>query len=323
MLSPTQSEPATQGIEACPACGSSKNPAIGTPGRGFESIAGAHHFFQPDYLVRGCNTCGLLFKSAAMSAPQLDRYYRHLDAAVFEHDGNFPTDQILRRRLERLPPQSRVLDFGCSTGRLLKGLTSRLACAGVEPNEAAAAVARERGIEIVNLDTLRAEARLFDAILLADVYEHLAEPVPVLERLKPLLAPGGWLAIVTGDADAVTPRHRAAEFWYFRLPGHLLMASERHFTWLAQRVGLTLASVRRCSHYDTPAAERWSQCIRAYAYDRFRDAPSGLAARVMRLLPRLKAAEGWATAPAVTYRNDHLVAIFSPPATASMRKRNA
>ena len=323
MSSATATNAATQTIDACPACGSVDAAAIGGPGRPFDTVIGAQHFLQPEYLVRDCDACGLWFKSSALSASELERYYRHLDSGVFEFDGNFPTDEILQHQLRRLPARSRVLDFGCSTGRLLKDMTSRLECAGVEPNEPAAAVARERGIEIVTVDALQSRGRMFDAILLTDVYEHLSEPLAVVEVLARLLSPGGWLAIVTGDADAVTPRHRAAEFWYFRLPGHLIMASERHCRWLARRVGLELATIRRCSHYDTSAIDRVTQSVRAYAYDRFRDAPGSLAARVMRAIPRLKSADRWESAPAVTYRDDHLVAILSRRPTASMRERDA
>ena len=307
MLSATRSETAARSIDACPACGAANPPSVGTAGRAFGTVIGTRNFIQPEYAVRDCRSCGLLFKSVVLSAAELDSYYRDLDAAIFEHDGSYPTDQILRKRLRRLPAGARVLDFGCSTGRLLRDLTTRLSCSGVEPNHAAAAMARQRGIEIVAPESLTGS---FDAILLADVYEHLSHPVPVIELLVPRLAPGGWLAIVTGDADAATPRQRVAEFWYFRMPGHLLMASERHFSWLARRTGLELEAIHRCSHYSVPASERLVQCVRAYIYDRFRDAPSSIATRVMRLIPRVRSAERWETAPAVTYRNDHLVAIF-------------
>lgn len=124
-----------------------------------------------------------------------------------------------------------MLDFGCSTGRILRVHTSRLACSGVEPNLQAAAIARGRGIAILTESELHDEpVSRFDAIILADVHEHLLHPVETLARLVEVLKPGGWLAIVSGNADAIRDRARIAEFWYFRTPSHLLMLTRNHLS---------------------------------------------------------------------------------------------
>lgn len=93
----------------------------------------------------------------------------------------------------------RVLDFGCASG----------ACG--------ARIKRERGAEVVGVELLPGPAEVartrldrvivgdcesmdfaehfqpgeFDAVLFADVLEHLRDPQGVLERIKPYLAPGG------------------------------------------------------------------------------------------------------------------------------------
>lgn len=300
-------------ITSCPACHGTNAPAIGREATGFDTVFGTEHFYQPAYWVRGCETCGLYFKSAILSADRLDSFYAALDGQTFDIDGNFPTDRVLHQRLRALPAGSRVLDFGCSTGRILKDHAARLTCVGVEPNEPAAATARSRGIAIVAAEELWSGHQLFDAILLADVYEHLLEPVLLLQRLAGRLAPGGWLAIVTGNADAIETRSRLAEFWYFRMPGHLIMLSERHLPWLSQQLGLRLDAVHRCSHYDVAFARRLRQRVQAFAYDVFQTSPNGAWARVLRALPRLSAAASWSTAPALDYRADHVVAFFSRP----------
>src|SRR5215203_6047550 len=124
-------------VAACPACGDTAAPQVGAEAEGFDTVLNGEHFYQPPYVVRGCATCGLYFKSITLSAAALHAYYAVLDGAVFEIDADFPTDRILRGWLGWLLPGSRVLDFGCSTGRVLKEFTSRLTCTGVEPNEPA------------------------------------------------------------------------------------------------------------------------------------------------------------------------------------------
>lgn len=306
-------------ITICPACHGTQVLQIGEAALGFDGLVGGRHFFQPPYAVNSCASCGLYFKSVTLTQEQLDSYYQVLESETFEVDGNFPTDRVLHRRLRKLAAGSRVLDFGCSTGRILKDLTSNLQCFGVEPNVTAAAAARVRGIDIIPAETVAADDRGYDAILLTDVFEHLRDPLSLLRMLAGRLAPGGWFAIVTGNADAISNRDRLAEFWYFRIAGHLIMLGEQHLTWLSRHLDLPV-EVHRCSHYRVGWRERLRQQTQAIAYDAFRSAPSGPVARVLRLLPRLSNAARWTTAPALNYRRDHVVAFFTRPQRAGVQE---
>jgi SAM-dependent methyltransferase len=294
---------------ACPACGSPRSEQVGRTAPGFTSTSAGHTLRQPDYAIRQCEACDLYFKSPAIDPDSLPRHYAGQPFEIYEHGDTFPTERVVREWLDRLPRGSKVLDFGCSTGRTLKGMSGRLTCIGVELNTAAAAVAAERGIRIVAEEQLGSgDLDRFDAIVLSDVFEHLPRPSMVLGRLASLLAPGGWLAIVTGNADAIRHREWLSEFWYFRGIEHLHMASEKHLHWLANHLALQLESFQRCSHYKTPAADRMRQFLQEWAYGTFVLRPNGLTASALRMVPRLKNAESWTAAPALTYRRDHLVA---------------
>ena len=306
-------DPKVTRCDRCPACGGSEATQIGDAASGFDTIIGSRTFHQPPYSVRQCRACGLYFKSATLSPPELAAYYDVLDGAIFEADADFPTDRVIERRLRALPDGSDVLDFGCSTGRILKDLTGRLSCVGVEPNAAAAATARSRGIDVISERELESGPRRFDAIVMTDVFEHLAEPLPVMRLLASRLKAGGWMAIVTGNGDAIAGDRHFAEFWYFRLPGHLIMAGQRHLAWLADRLGLRVNDVHHCSHYRTALTARARQQVSDFAYRAFRDAPSGLTAGVLRRLPGVSRAAGWTNAPALTYRDDHVVAFLVRP----------
>lgn len=301
----------TSGVSQCPACGSAETTPVGAAAKGFDSDEGGRRYRQPDYRIRQCGPCGLYFKSHTIGLAVLGDYYQRHDEGTYEYGDRFPTDRHLDRLISALPNGSRILDFGCSTGRILKGSASRLHCYGVEPNHKAAAIAGERGIHIVPESQLPDyEREGFDAIILADVYEHLPQPAELFGRLCRLLKPGGWLAIVTGNADAVGDRDLIAEFWYFRVPAHLLMASERHMHWLAARFGLQLAALHRCSHYDRPPFERVMQHARSAAYAWQRPHRTGPLSRVLRALPLVNRAAHWANAPVVDSTRDHVVAVF-------------
>lgn len=299
----------TQVKGACPACESLELEPIGSDsGATVVSIEGRLCELA-GYQVRRCMACDLYFKSVAMSNSSLARYYSTLDFQVFERDERFPTDRAAHETLRRVPDSGRVLDFGCSTGRILKRETSRLRCFGVEPNRGAAQVAEERGIRIVDEQSLFAGIHgQFDLVILADVYEHLPSPVELLTRLKKLIAPGGSLVIITGNADAIRHRDWIGEHWYFRIEGHLQMMTVRHANWVAARLGMQVENIVRCSHYRLSMLQRLRQHSRSFAYFQFKEAPRSAVSALLRRVPIFSRAEYWPNAPVLSCGADHLVA---------------
>jgi SAM-dependent methyltransferase len=96
-------------------------------------------------------------------------------------------------------PGSRVLEFGCATGYMSQALHDRLGATvvGVELNAEAAQLAAVNldRVLVGDAEELDLEAELggdeFDAILFADVLEHLRDPAAVLRRVRRLVAEGG------------------------------------------------------------------------------------------------------------------------------------
>jgi 2-polyprenyl-3-methyl-5-hydroxy-6-metoxy-1,4-benzoquinol methylase len=94
---------------------------------------------------------------------------------------------------------SRVLEFGCSTGYMSQALRDRRGATvvGVELHAEAARLAEEHvervlvgDAEMVDLEAELGGER-FDAILFADVLEHLRDPAALLRRVRPFVAEGG------------------------------------------------------------------------------------------------------------------------------------
>lgn len=101
-----------------------------------------------------------------------------------------------------LPPETRrVLDVGCGAGMsaaLIRERCPQVRVVGVEPSPELAEHARGQLDEVLqgridDPETIRALAAQapFDAIVCADVLEHVAEPLPVLQALVGRLAEGG------------------------------------------------------------------------------------------------------------------------------------
>lgn len=101
-----------------------------------------------------------------------------------------------------IPNGAKLLDVGCSTGRLDKELRIRKGCfvVGIEMNEQAAAKARENIDRVIvgdieSKDVISKIENSFDVIILADILEHLLEPRAVLKEVKTLLNSKGFVVV--------------------------------------------------------------------------------------------------------------------------------
>lgn len=98
-------------------------------------------------------------------------------------------------------PRSRVLELGCAAGVLSREMV-KTGCAvtGIELSEASAVLAKENCEQLICGDiedeaVWKAVVGPFDAVVCADVLEHLRDPAKVLRRIRPLLASGGRLIV--------------------------------------------------------------------------------------------------------------------------------
>lgn len=112
------------------------------------------------------------------------------DALVARHG----LSESHRLVLAAVPYGARVLDVGCAGGHLAAEMGARgSAVLGVELQ---AAAARARGVEVIegSIDDPGVRERIgadFDAVLCADVLEHLPAPEETLAFLAGRLRPGG------------------------------------------------------------------------------------------------------------------------------------
>ncbi len=92
----------------------------------------------------------------------------------------------------------RVLDVGCGTGAVLGHLRERAGTVGVDRSLQALAYCRRRGVAALACadgDRLPFAAGSFDGILLLDALEHVTDEAALLDALRRLLRPDGWLLV--------------------------------------------------------------------------------------------------------------------------------
>lgn len=97
----------------------------------------------------------------------------------------------VRRWLDALPPETRVLDAGCGEGVLVDEYAGRVRIEGLDPNYSSSRV------RTGSLTALPYETGSFDRALCLDVLEHLsfAEQPRALAELHRVLTPGGELLV--------------------------------------------------------------------------------------------------------------------------------
>jgi SAM-dependent methyltransferase len=118
----------------------------------------------------------------------------------------------VRAYLDRLPPDTRVLDAGCGEGVFVSEYASRLAIEGVDENYSSDRVRQGR------VEALPFDAGSFDRVLCLDVLEHLsyaAQPVALAEIHRVLAAGGEALVSVPNLAHLQSRVH-------FLLKGRLI-----------------------------------------------------------------------------------------------------
>ena len=180
---------------------------------GSDAAAGADAFspschelgLHGDLLI--CHECGAVEQPGLPSGAELHALYRET------RDGSYLTEEAGRRATARRllgliaeqVPAGRLLDVGCGPGLLLdEARTAGYDVVGIELSREAAQHARDAlGLDVreVALEDFD-DAGGFDVVVLADVIEHVGDPVGAIARCADLLRPGGVLCVVTPDPSS-------------------------------------------------------------------------------------------------------------------------
>ncbi len=170
-----------------------------------------------------CDCCGLVF------VPKQFHLGPEQEKAQYDLHENIANDsgyrQFLSRLteplLERLPPESLGLDFGCGPGPCLSVMLEE----------------QGHGMALYDLfyanDPTLLESE-YDFITATEVVEHLSQPLMELQRLWGLLKPGGYLGLMT---KLVASAEKFAHWHYKNDPTHISFFSRQSFDYLGQQWG--------------------------------------------------------------------------------------
>ncbi len=199
---------------------------------------------------------------------------------------------------------SKVLDFGCSNGELLKSWGSHWSKYGVEPSNAASALAEKNGLTMLSKADYPNYQHFFDVIVTVDVVEHLLEPAKELRALSELLRPTGRLIVMTGNTDAVTFKIAKGGYWYCDIPEHVVFFNPASCEALAKQLSLEVKDIKTLCHYNANShRHHLKQSTKFYAYFLFKNTVAALFSN------RLKRT----TYPNLASAKDHMIVSFAKP----------
>ena len=210
-----------------------------------------------------CPDCALVFRFPMPSDAQIDKIYRHRyskkNISTNATNMNSPEYSLSNHvKLIRTwgKPGEKVLDFGAGTGLFTSYLKMEgFLVEGVEFSKKAIDYAMKRyGLKFFgSLNELKAEtAQLFDIITMIEVIEHLKNPYYILERLYPILKPGGTIYISTPNRNGINACLNRNEWREAKKPFHLVLFNKQSLTKMLADTGFTAIRQIRFSPLTSP-----------------------------------------------------------------------
>ena len=195
-----------------------------------------------------CQRCGTVVQPSLPRGEALLELYRQMrdEHYLDEERGRRATARRLLDAIGRQAPSGRLLDVGCGHGLLLDEARRRgYQVEGLELSDYAAGHARDglglplRQATVADL-AAEPDPPRYAVIVLADVLEHLDDPLDTVDQCAALLAPGGVLCLVTPDPASRTARIAGGSWWGY-LPAHTFLFPRGTLRELLEGRGLDMA----------------------------------------------------------------------------------
>lgn len=246
----------------CPACGNA-DPVSQFDKMGFSYVQ--------------CGKCETLFVSPRPAYQDLMKIYVDSPSTRFwVHDFFLPMAEVRREKIfkpraefiaERFPEirSGRMADIGAGFGLFLEELKKfwpESDIVAIEPSVDMAKICRGKELQVLEstLEDVDPEER-FDLMTAFELFEHLHDPLPFVEKLYSLLKPGGYLFLTTLNGlgfDIQILWERAKSVFP---PPHLNFFNPRSMKTLLMRKGFEIVDIA------TPGKLDWDIVEGAYRYE--------------------------------------------------------
>ncbi|MFI5354965.1 MAG: class I SAM-dependent methyltransferase [Desulfobaccales bacterium] len=228
---------------------------------GLESLTDDRFGAPGTYDIMKCPGCGLEQTWPRPAEPEMKALYEKFYNAGVEPGGTYQSwrERFLASGVYRLWLQwdgdisfhlprgrGRLLDLGCNEGRgLSRYAANGFVAEGLEINEAAAALARQRGFTVYTGTLAEFQpVAPYDVVVLSNVLEHSTDPVAMLAQVRRLLQPGGEVWISCPNAESLWRRVFGRGWVNWHVPYHLWHFSPRTLEGVLERAGFRLTALK-------------------------------------------------------------------------------
>lgn len=145
-------------------------------------------------------------------------------------------------------PGARLLEVGCGGGLFLAKMKNKgWQVFGVDMDSRSARVARESfGIDVFagHLREALFPDSYFDAIVMKHVIEHAVNPLELFVECFRVLAPGGWIGIITPNIKSLGHKFFTRHWFALEIPRHLHLFSPSVLSKCVQSAGFEVILTR-------------------------------------------------------------------------------
>lgn len=214
--------------------------------------------YPGSFLLFECWACGHKLIKDEFSVELLSELYsKYYPRATFKVEDYKPyeevsgfrawLDGVMSSAFRWVPENVRVLDIGCGFGESLGYFKSRgCAAYGVEADENIRRVAERFGYKVhvglFNPDIY--EPDFFDYVTMAQVIEHVTDPVETLKGVARVLKPGGNAILSTPNSNGWGARVFGRRWINWHVPYHLQHFSINSMKIAAGKAGLEIKEYR-------------------------------------------------------------------------------
>ena len=204
------SQPSDSKVRGCPICGSSEGEVLHSQ----ELVVTDDYPLPKHFDIVMCSTCGMVYTRTTATQEDYDNFYT--TSSVHQNPAESSAGEIPVWEVSRLldladviarsaaSKTSRILDVGCSSGGLLKILSSMGYddVVGVDPSPVCVSNARSNGIEAYQGEAghLPDCIGTFDLVTLTGVLEHVLDLRSAVTSLVTVCSPTGRIFFEVPDA---------------------------------------------------------------------------------------------------------------------------
>lgn len=180
-------------------------------------------------------------------------YISHTDASksLFDKAYQWVKKRMLSRKLQLInsfsTEEKTLLDVGAGTGDFLHFIAQKdWKVSGIEPNEKARKLAKNKGISLFeDLDAVK--NRRFDVISLWHVLEHVPNLKEQIQQLRSLLQPNGVLVIAVPNFESYDAQYYKEHWAAYDVPRHLWHFSKKGITRIFKENDMELKQIKPLS----------------------------------------------------------------------------